>query len=232
MRRILRPLAALAMVALISVISAGCSNAPATTGAGSSGGNNTAPTASTGNNTAATDAPAGTATDSSGGNKTAATAASASSPESVASTGSSGGNTTTNRDQAVKFAECMRANGVREFPDPDASGQLTIDAIANGSSLDTNSAAFKQAISACKDLEPPGFTGGKRSPEQQKAALKFAQCVRDHGVKDFPDPAPDAPLVDTNRIPSAARPGGISILNAAMQKCGDFAAAAGVTGGK
>jgi hypothetical protein len=201
MRRPLRPLAALAMVALIT---AGCSNTPAATGTGSSGGNNTAPTA-----------------------------ASASSPESVASTGSSGGNNTAaTRGQAVKFAECMRKNGVREFPDPDASGQLTIDAIANGSSLDTNSAAFKQAISACKDLEPPGFTGGKRSPEQQKAALKFAQCIRDNGVKDFPDPAPDAPLVDTNRIPSAARNGGMSILNAAMQKCRDLAANAGVSGGK
>ena len=67
MRRALRPLAALAMVALLS---AGCSNAAAQTGTGSSGG-----------------------TDS-----------------------------TTNRDQAVKFAECMRENGVRGFPDPDASG--------------------------------------------------------------------------------------------------------------
>jgi len=38
-------------------------------------------------------------------------------------TGRGGGaNNATDRDQAVKFAECMRANGVREFPDPDASG--------------------------------------------------------------------------------------------------------------
>ena len=170
MRRTLRPLAALAMVALLS---AGCSNA----------------VAQTGNTTAAT------------------------------------------RAQGVKFAECMRKNGVREFPDPDASGQLTIDAIANGSSLDTNSASFKQAISACRDLEPPGFTGGKRSPEQQQAALKFAQCIRDNGVKDFPDPAPDAPLIDTNRIPSATTDGGISILHAAMQKCAGLAKDAGVTGG-
>src|SRR5438874_892389 len=95
MRRTLRPLAALAMVALLS---AGCSNARAGTGTGSSGGNTTA----------------------------------------------------ANREQAMKFAECMRKNGVREFPDPDASGTLTIDAIANGSSLDTSSAAFKQAIAACK----------------------------------------------------------------------------------
>ena len=114
----------------------------------------------------------------------------------------------------------MRDNGVSEFPDPDASGELTIDGIANGSSLDTNSAAFKQAISACKDLEPSGFTGHKRSAEKQETALKFAQCIRDNGVEDFPDPTPDAPLVDTTRIPSTDRDGGMSILNAAMQKCG------------
>src|SRR5229473_1412555 len=111
MSRTLRTLAALAMVALIT---AGCSNAPAETGTGSGGGSNA-----------------------------------------------------TNRDQAVKFAECMRKNGVKEFPDPDASGDLTIDRIANGSSLDTSTAAFKQAISACRDLEPAGFTGRKRRPEQQ-----------------------------------------------------------------
>ena len=91
-------------------------------------------------------------------------------------------------EKAVKFAECMRANGVSAFPDPDASGELTIDAVANGSSLDTSTAAFEQAISACKDLEPPGFTGHERSAQQQEAALEFAQCIRDNGVKDFPDP--------------------------------------------
>jgi len=179
MRRTRRSLAALAMVALIS---AGCSNAAAGTGTGSSGGNTTAAT----------------------------------------------------REQAVKFAECMRKNGVREFPDPDASGTLTIDGIANGSSLDTDSAAFKQAISACKDLQPPGFIGHKRTAQEQENALKFAQCIRDNGVKDFPDPTPDGPLVDTNRIPSAAGRGGPSIpgLREAMEKCRDLAANAGVSGGR
>jgi hypothetical protein len=150
-----------------------------------------------------------------------------------AGTGSSGGNrTASTHEKAVRFAECMRNNGVSAFPDPDASGELTIDAIANGSSVDPSSATFERAISACKDLEPPGFTGHKRSPEQQKMALEFAQCMRDNGVPDFPDPTPDGPLIDTNRIPSAARNGGLSIINAAGQKCRDFAAAAGVTGGR
>jgi hypothetical protein len=140
------------------------------------------------------------------------------------------GTTTSTRDQAVKFAECMRANGVKNFPDPDASGDLAIDTVANRSGLDTNSAVFTQARTACKDLEPSGFTGHKRSPEQQQAALKFAQCIRDNGVKDFPDPGPDDPMIDTNRIPSTARSGGMDILHAAMQKCAGLAKGAGVTG--
>jgi hypothetical protein len=143
--------------------------------------------------------------------------------------GGGGNNIAANAQKAVKFAECMRSKGVSNFPDPGTSGKLTIDAIANGSSLDPSTPAFKQAISACKDLEPSGFMGTKRSPEQQSAGLKFAQCIRENGVKDFPDPLPNGPLVDTGRIPSAAEPGGMSILNAAMQKCRDVSAAAGVT---
>ena len=162
-------------------------------------------------------------TRSSGGNHPAATPRTGSSaPNSTAST----------RAKAVKFAECMRANGVGAFPDPDASGALTIDAVANGSSVDTSSAAFKQAVSACKDLEPAGFTGHQRSAQEQKAALAFAQCIRDNGVQDFPDPVKGDPLVDTNRIPSAATTGGMSILNAAMHKCGQYASAAGVQGSR
>jgi hypothetical protein len=141
----------------------------------------------------------------------------------------SGGNTAANAKEAVKFAECMRSNGVSDFPDPGASGKLTIDAVANGSALNTNTPTFKQALSACKALEPAGFTGSKRSPQQQQAALQFAECIRKNGVNDFPDPTPNGPLIDTNRIPSAAQPGGMSALHVAMQKCRDVAAAAGVT---
>jgi hypothetical protein len=147
----------------------------------------------------------------------------------AASSGSGAvGNTTATAQKAVKFAKCMRSNGVSEFPDPGASGTFTIDQIANGSSLNTNSPAFTQALRACKDLEPAGFTGGTRSTQQQSAALAFARCIRANGVTDFPDPANGQPLVDTNRIPSAATSSGMSMLHAAMAKCGGAAAAAGV----
>lgn len=144
-------------------------------------------------------------------------------------TGSTSGSAAASAQKGVKFADCMRSNGVSQFPDLGASGKLTIDAVANGSSLDTSSPAFTRAISACKDLEPAGFMGSRRSSQQQQAALRFAQCIRANGVEDFPDPTSNGPLVDTNRIPSTTEPGGISALRAAMQKCGDAAAAAGVT---
>ena len=142
-----------------------------------------------------------------------------------------GNNTAANLQQEVKFSQCMRANGVSTFPDPNPSGQLTIDGIANGSSLDTKSATFQQAMSACKDLEPPGFTGQTRSAQQQAAALKFATCMRANGVPDFPDPTADGPLIDTTRIPSMAGkdPRSDPGFTAATRACRDLLAAAGVS---
>jgi hypothetical protein len=56
-------------------------------------------------------------------------------------TGSSGGNNTAaTHEKAVKFAECMRDNGVREFPAPDASGEFRYG-IKRDSSLDPSTAA-------------------------------------------------------------------------------------------
>jgi hypothetical protein len=141
-----------------------------------------------------------------------------------AGSSSAGSKNTAKHEKAVRFAECMRANGVSTFPDPDASGDLSLDGVVNGSSIDTDGTAWKQAIRACKDLQPPGFAGTTATPKQMTARLKFAQCIRDNGVKDFPDPTKDSPMVDTNRIPSTATQSGMDALNAAMDKCGDIIA--------
>jgi hypothetical protein len=177
MSRRLRPLVALALVALISLISAGCgSNAPSETGTASNTG--TASSADTGGTKKATD-----------------------------------------QDKAVKFAECIREHGVPHFPDANAKGEFVFG-------IDVSPAVWTKAVDACKDLQPPGSLSTKRSPKQQTASLRFAQCIRDNGVKDFPDPANGEPLIDTYKIPSSNRPGGMTILNAAMQKCRDLLAEA------
>jgi hypothetical protein len=121
----------------------------------------------------------------------------------------------TGQDKAVKFAECIRSHGVPHFPDPDPKGEFAFG-------IDVTPAVWRKAVDACKDLEPPGALSGKRSPKQQSAALRFAECVRENGVKDFPDPANGEPLIDTTKIPSSNRPGGMTILNAATHKCGSI----------
>jgi hypothetical protein len=134
-----------------------------------------------------------------------------------AGSGSTGtaGKKATDRDKAVKFAECMRENGVSDFPDPTPKGDFEYG-------VSVSPAVWKKAVGACKALQPPGTLDAKRTRSQQSAALEFAQCVRENGVKDFPDPANGEPLIDTTRIPSTARSGGMTILNAATHKCGDL----------
>lgn len=117
------------------------------------------------------------------------------------------------QEKAVKFAECMRANGVPHFPDPDPRGEVNFG-------VDVTPQVFTRAVDACKALKPPGALSSKRTPKEQAASLRFAECVRAHGVSDFPDPVNGQPLIDTTRIPSSNKPGGMTILNAATNACG------------
>jgi hypothetical protein len=126
--------------------------------------------------------------------------------------GTGAGKDATGQDKAVKFAECMRANGVPHFPDANAKGEFVFG-------IDVSPAVWQRAVNACKALQPPGTLSAHRTPQQQTASLRFARCMRENGVKDFPDPANGEPLINTYRIPSAATTGGMGILNAAIQKC-------------
>jgi hypothetical protein len=104
--------------------------------------------------------------------------------------GASGGSSAAASDgsnRAVKYAECMRENGVPEFPDPE-NGQLTLRA-GPGTGIDPNSAEFKAAQEACQDLAPQGGqAGGAQSSRLQAQVLEYAKCMRNNGVPNFPDP--------------------------------------------
>ena len=158
-------------------------------------------------------------TRSSSGTSTAATVETSSSNTTAAHTSTaSHTSTVTPREKAVKFSECIRANGVSDFPDPNASGEFPSYGVS------VTPAVWTKAVAACKALQPPGTLSAKLTPAQESAALKFAQCVRAHGVPDFPDPVSGQPLIDTTHIPSSNKPGGMTILNAATHTCGHLLA--------
>jgi hypothetical protein len=148
------------------------------------------------------------------GNTGTGTAKSSGTASSTGTASSGADKKLTARDKAVKFAECIRAHGVSDFPDPNEKNQFEYG-------VSVSLAVWTRATTACKDLQPPGTLSGKRTPKQQSASVRFAQCVRDHGVKDFPDPVNGEPLIDTYKIPSSNKPGGMTILNAATEKCGN-----------
>jgi hypothetical protein len=113
-----------------------------------------------------------------------ATACGGRAPSSVSS--SSGGSA--NYQKALAYSQCVRAHGVPNFPDPDAQGNI-IQHVGPGQPADTNSGVFQAADKTCRPLLPGG--GGTPINAQSqivKRYLKFAQCMRTHGVPDFPDP--------------------------------------------
>jgi hypothetical protein len=106
------------------------------------------------------------------------------SPSSGSAAGSPGGSA---KGSPLAYSRCMRTHGISHFPDPNAQGDLSISA-GPGTGIDPNSPQYKAADQACRSLMP----GNNLSPAQQAtaraAALRYSQCMRTHGIPDFPDP--------------------------------------------
>ena len=111
----------------------------------------------------------------------------------VASISSSPSGTASSRSptaSALAYSQCMRAHGIKDFPDPDANGGLRL-AAHPGSDIDPNNPTYQAADTACKSLLPPPQGPAKNLKAQN---LEYAQCMRAHGISDFPDPQSDGTL--------------------------------------
>jgi hypothetical protein len=124
-------------------------------------------------------------------------------------------------------AQCMRQHGIPDFPDPfiDQNGQLTLPQGPVGEHVKIEINANPDAQRACLpilDRLPAGSRNNKPDYTQEDLAnlLKFAQCMRQHGIADFPDPKADGsfPLAGT----TLANEGKSPRVLAAMQACKQF----------
>ncbi len=105
----------------------------------------------------------------------------ASAGETAASAAPSASSSASSQADGLKFAQCMRENGV-DMPDPEPGGG---NVMLRGK---TDEATLKKASDACRKYNPIG--SGKKmlnDPKTQDALLRFARCMRENGV-DMKDP--------------------------------------------
>jgi hypothetical protein len=108
-----------------------------------------------------------------------------------ASGGSAGATTTTSAQQAAaagwrELVRCARANGMPNLPDPqiDSNGRASFP---NGTP--DPPASVRRACQSIYDRLPASARGDEeRPPADMQALLRYARCMREHGVADFPDP--------------------------------------------
>lgn len=95
----------------------------------------------------------------------------------------------------LAFAQCMRDNGISEFPDPelDQNGNLQIFGGGGGGGagqLGADQSTIEAAFDECADLIEGVISEAFRNIDQsefQDNFLEFATCMRDQGI-DMPDP--------------------------------------------
>lgn len=91
-------------------------------------------------------------------------------------------------DAALTYSQCMREHGLSEFPDADAEGRIRLKL----GTIDPESAVFRAASAACRPLAPAGWGDAEAGPGDEEVMLRFARCMRENGVPDYPDPDPNA----------------------------------------
>jgi hypothetical protein len=125
-----------------------------------------------------------------------AAACSGGNPSSTGSGGSphAGGSPSSSTSaRLVAFSHCMRSHGVRQFPDP-PPGANDIK-FPDARMLDVSSSQFQSATDACRHLLPPGVGGWYLRSQIRhvlSAMRRFAQCMRSHGISNWPDPIVDS----------------------------------------
>ncbi|MDJ0768753.1 MAG: hypothetical protein QNJ12_08160 [Ilumatobacter sp.] len=125
--------------------------------------------------------------------------------DAAASDGAASTGDMTEEEQALAFAQCMRDEGIEEWPDPTTSADGSIDLLGgagpgggggglgggqDGGPTGELQAAFEvcgEIIEGASFLPGGGAGGGFDDPEFQDQFLEFAQCLRDNGL-DVDDP--------------------------------------------
>lgn len=90
---------------------------------------------------------------------------------------------------ALAYSECMRDNGLEDFPDPSEDGGGGGLTLPEG--MDDESEEFQAAENACEDLMPGPGPEDLIDADLFAELIRYAECMREQGIADFPDPEED-----------------------------------------
>jgi hypothetical protein len=92
--------------------------------------------------------------------------------------------------KALAYAKCMRSQGITSFPDPTVQDSATSKTVGFnlGASIDTHSSQFQSASKKCQKQTGFGHISAAQLQQGMNAMLKYAECMRSHGITSFPDP--------------------------------------------
>jgi hypothetical protein len=125
-------------------------------------------------------------------------------------------------DNALKFAKCMRERGVRNFPNPETSGGAVKLRFRVRPGEGPNPQTLEAAQRACRRYQAPELQNltPQQRLEREEAGLKFAKCMREHGV-NLPNPS-----ISGGGIRIQGGPGGVNpaspAFEAAQKACQDL----------
>jgi hypothetical protein len=117
-------------------------------------------------------------------------------------------------------AQCIRQHGVPDFPDPTQNPQTGKWDLPPGTRKPPRS-----VMAACKALlDRLPETRGRESPPpltpaQMVKARQWAQCMRQHGLPDWPDPEADGTFV----VPKRLVAGGKGAFRPQLEACRRYA---------
>jgi len=111
------------------------------------------------------------------------------------STSSTAAGATDEKERALKFAQCMRENGIPNWPDPKFNDGGGVDISAPDGA---DPAKVDAAMQKCKQYEPNGGEPQKLDPARLEQLRQYAQCMREHGITNFPDPTENGFQINGN----------------------------------
>ncbi len=115
-------------------------------------------------------------------------------------------------ERMIKWQQCLRDQGI-DVEINSAEGKNNVK-IKPGDGSDPKKA--EAAMEKCKQYAPNGGEGAKADPQAEEAMRKFAKCMRDNGVPNFPDPSANGGIMmnkDSGIDPES------DTFKAAQQKC-------------